>query len=77
MSKRESGWYRVWINESAIPLIGIYDRQKDEWGFPYADGTYLEDGLYKIDPKMVMTLSGQIVYNQPAHDTMYNTKQEG
>ncbi|MGL4468542.1 MAG: hypothetical protein ACRCUK_13765 [Plesiomonas shigelloides] len=74
MTKRESGWYRVFINSDRPQLM------------LYADGFWIDDGVYglfededvaEIDPQMVMTPSGQIVYNQPAHDPLYNTKQEG
>ncbi|MGL5528487.1 MAG: hypothetical protein ACRDCI_08960 [Plesiomonas shigelloides] len=30
-----------------------------------------------IDPKMVMTPEGEIVYHSAEHDLVYNTKQEG
>ncbi|MGL5488638.1 MAG: hypothetical protein ACRDC6_20435 [Shewanella sp.] len=77
MTKRESGWYRVWYNEGDEPWLALYDHVFNSWSAPYSDCGYSSDEFHKIDPQMVMTPSGQIVYNQPAHDPLYNTKQEG
>ncbi|MGL4752519.1 MAG: hypothetical protein ACRCXB_08905 [Aeromonadaceae bacterium] len=77
MSKLESGWYRVWFSGCENPVIMLWNGVGGYWqdGFD----VYHEDDeeIGDFDPKMVMTPSGQIVYNQPAHDPLYNTKQEG
>lgn len=78
MSKRESGWYRVCSDHFSWELLrfdaksGLF-RVDDDW--------MDEDLLLKlnvvIDPKMVMTLSGEIVYHNNEHNPLYNTQQEG
>lgn len=81
MSKRESGWYLVWVNIGDEPVLRRYYADEPTWiDCAYCDGEMIEvdDNFYdKIDPQMVMTPEGQIVYNQPAHDPLYNTKREG
>lgn len=81
MSKRESGWYRVWVRDGENPKLTRYFAHDFTWiERSIYDGSVMEVGdnfYHKIDPQMVMTPEGQIVYNQPAHDPLYNTKQEG
>lgn len=74
MSKRESGWYRVVVRYGAWQLFEWTD---EGWVTDCGLIKYYDDDFSEIDPQMVMTPSGQIVYNQPAHDPLYNTKQEG
>lgn len=76
MTKRESGWYRVKFHHDDEPQIVFYDAE--HYCFRIVGCSDEVSGNYaEIDPQMVMTPSGQIVYNQPAHDPLYNTKQEG
>ncbi|MGL4927996.1 MAG: hypothetical protein ACRC4K_14605 [Plesiomonas shigelloides] len=75
MSKRESGWYRVVMWGSVKHFVFEFDAENG-WVDAYGDPTYTDNDFAEIGD-MVMTPSGQIVYNQPAHDPLYNTKQEG
>lgn len=78
---RDSGWYRVWLHEnkskflSTNPCLMKWDSVSEVFNSEY--WTYKESDVHKIDPQMVMTTDGRIVYNQSAHDPLYNTKQEG
>ncbi|MGL5529071.1 MAG: hypothetical protein ACRDCI_12000 [Plesiomonas shigelloides] len=79
MTKRESGWYRVFVSWTENAVLMEWDAHTQRWfGYGYYDGDSFEDGDVQChDEEMIMTPSGQIVYNQPAHDPLYNTKQEG
>lgn len=78
MIKRESGWYRVCSEHFSWELLkfdaesGLF-RVDDGW----MDGELLLKLGVVIDPKMVMNLSGEIVYHHKEHDPLYNTSQEG
>ncbi|MGL5280705.1 MAG: hypothetical protein ACRC8W_02990 [Plesiomonas shigelloides] len=72
MTKRESGWYRVLLKFNFGERYAVV-RTCDGLRFELPS---LATGLVDVK-EMVMTLEGQIVYNQPAHDPLYNTKQEG
>lgn len=78
---RESGWYRVWIVEGENPKIRRYYAHDFTWiESDSRDGSMIEVGdnfYWKIDPQMVMTPSGEMVYHNQEHNPVYNTKQEG
>ncbi|MGL4600254.1 MAG: hypothetical protein ACRCVE_01855 [Plesiomonas sp.] len=72
MNKRESGWYRVWNSACEGVMLMEWDAAINEWCVYDAnkDEHLYQDGVVTcIDPQMVMTPSGQIVYNQPAEPT--------
>ncbi|MGL5488541.1 MAG: hypothetical protein ACRDC6_19940 [Shewanella sp.] len=76
MTKRESGWYRVRLDGEYDFRVAKYLSEPDKWLIHgYECGMHNED--FAEIKEMVMTTGGQIVYNQPAHDPLYNTKQEG
>lgn len=72
MSKCESGWYRVLLKFNFGEKYAVV-RTCDGRSFELPS---LATGIVDVK-EMVMTLEGEIVYNQPAHDPLYNTKQEG
>lgn len=73
MTKRECGWYRVTHKDVIKWHILFYSAYQDKWLY---GAEWVEFDDLEVD-RMVMTPSGQIVHNQPAHDPMYNTSQEG
>ncbi|MGL5282542.1 MAG: hypothetical protein ACRC8W_12485 [Plesiomonas shigelloides] len=77
MTKRESGWYRVELAADGDWSMAQYFSGVKFWIVTSDCNIWFDRDFHRIDPKMVMTPSGQIVYNQPAHDPLYNTKQEG
>lgn len=81
MTKRESGWYRVWSAENENPKIRRYYAHDFTWIENNSrDGSMMEVGdnfYWKIDPQMVMTVSGEMVYHNNEHNPLYNTQQEG
>lgn len=63
MSKRESGWYRVFVGFNEPELVKWSD---DCWHVADFNGEVkelIDDEVRNIDPKMVMTISGEIVYH--------------
>ncbi|MGL5669082.1 MAG: hypothetical protein ACRDD9_23515 [Shewanella sp.] len=74
---RESGWYRVKIGVNGCWELAEYFSGGKYWEVTNYDGSWSDIEFNDIDPQMVMTPEGQIVYNQQAHDPLYNTKQEG
>lgn len=84
MTKRADGWYRVWIHENKSkskfiltnPCLMKWDSETESFNSEY--WSYKDQDLHKIDPKMVMSIEGELVYHQHnKHDPLYNTKQEG
>lgn len=79
MTKRESGWYRVWDKNYCKWELLKFDAESNLWTVGddcFSDSTLLLAGDV-IDPKMVMTLSGEIVYHRNEHNPLYNTQQDG
>lgn len=81
MTKRESGWYRVWVRGGEHPKLARYFAHDFTWiERSIYDGSVMQAGdnfYHKIDPQMVMTPSGEIVYHNTEHNPVYNTSQEG
>lgn len=73
MTKRESGWYRVKHKNSNVTEIALC--YNGFWSFVGTECQPEEIEIYVYE--MVMALSGQIVYNHPVHDPLYNKKQDG
>lgn len=76
MTKRESGWYRVKIGEGGLWEIAEYFSGSNHWEMTNYDGAWSDIELHEIDPQMVMTVSGEMVYHNQ-QDPLYNTQQEG
>lgn len=83
MTKRKSGWYRVWVHENETrsrflltnPCIMKWNSEDELFHAEY--WSYRAQDFYKIDPQMVMTTSGEIVYHNNEHNPLYNTQQDG
>lgn len=70
MSNRESGWYRVSVDWCDNSVLMEWDSHTQKWySSGYYEGDYFEEGDVQChDPKMVMTVSGEIVYHQRDHN---------
>ncbi|MGL5309428.1 MAG: hypothetical protein ACRDAL_02370 [Plesiomonas shigelloides] len=77
MTKRESGWYFVNIDGEENKELALFSSDANLWKVTGDSFQWYDSDFVYIDPKMAVTPLGEIVYNQPAHDPLYNTKQEG
>ncbi|MGL5727373.1 MAG: hypothetical protein ACRCYD_05905 [Plesiomonas sp.] len=73
MTKRESGWYRVTIKGHCEYELAMYI--DNHWLMNGAELPFYDYEL-DVDPQMVMTPEGEIVYHTVQHDPLYNTAQE-
>ncbi|MGL5283958.1 MAG: hypothetical protein ACRC8W_19835 [Plesiomonas shigelloides] len=71
---RKNGWYRVRFDDDEGWILVNYNPISDIW----CSGAvvYWEEDFAEIDPQMVMTPNGEIVYHNAQHDPLYNTAQE-
>ncbi|MGL5726586.1 MAG: hypothetical protein ACRCYD_01870 [Plesiomonas sp.] len=74
---RESGWYRVKFLSDDDWEFALYFSDYFFWITAGDAGEWRDYDFHEIDPKMVMTPAGEIVYHSAEHDPVYNTKQEG
>lgn len=68
VTKRKSGWYRVFVGAYHRPAILYYDSRCQVWEI---NGNW--DALpdeWQVDPQMVMTSSGELVYNKTVYDPL-------
>lgn len=77
MTKRKSGWYRVQVSMHGAHELAEYYKISETWQLKGTEREYVDSQFYFIDPQMVMTLSGELVYHRNEHDQLYNTKHEG
>lgn len=77
MRKRDSGWYRVKLGMHDDFELALYDANTKEFHTVLVEFNFGDQDFHEIDEKMVMTLSGGLVYRSGEHDPGYNTKQEG
>ncbi|AUM58673.1 hypothetical protein phiP47_045 [Plesiomonas phage phiP4-7] len=75
MTERESGWYRAVVRYGSWQLFE-WDANEG-WVTDCGLIKYHDDDFSEIDPQMVMTPSGEMVYHRSEHDPLYNTSQEG
>lgn len=76
MINRKPGWYRICIELAGSWMLARWMPEM-EWRIGPNQGNFHDFEIYKIDERMVMTLSGELVYHRNEHDPLYNTKQEG
>lgn len=76
MINRKAGWYRIRIRFADDWMLARWTHER-EWRIGPNQGNFHDFEIYKIDERMVMNLSGEIVYHRNEHDPLYNTSQEG
>ncbi|MGL5727258.1 MAG: hypothetical protein ACRCYD_05320 [Plesiomonas sp.] len=83
MTKRESGWYRVKHKDTEWSEGGheLVEYVSERGCFLAPDNFCEMDSVHDdyfeyVDPQMVMTPEGEIVYHNAQHDPLYNTAQE-
>lgn len=73
---RKNGWYRVKFVTDGDWELAQYISDKECWFVTAEGGLWFDNEFHKIDPQMVMTPTGEIVYHNAQHDPLYNTAQE-
>ncbi|MGL5726282.1 MAG: hypothetical protein ACRCYD_00285 [Plesiomonas sp.] len=70
---RKSGWYRVKSKYTGEWELAMHI--DNMWLMLGAELPFYDHEL-DIDPQMIMTPNGEIVYHTAQHDPLYNTAQE-